>query len=45
MFGCKCVIAAVVVTAHWQLQEYDYKYALGATAQMELLKKGINFYV
>jgi hypothetical protein len=40
-----CVMAAVVVTAHWQRQEYYYQYAFEATPRMDLLEKGINSYV
>jgi hypothetical protein len=45
MLGSNCVMAAVVVTAHWQQQEYYYQYALEATPQMDLLRKGINSYI
>jgi hypothetical protein len=45
MLGGNCVMAAVVVTAHWQWQEYYYQYAFEATPQMDLLGKGINSYV
>jgi hypothetical protein len=45
MLGGNCVMAAVVVTAHWQQQEYYYLYAFEATPQMDLLGKGINSYV
>jgi hypothetical protein len=30
MFGGNCVMAAVVVTEHWQWQEYYYQYAFEA---------------
>ncbi len=45
MLGGYCVMAAVVVTAHWQQQEYYYQYALEATPQMDLLRKSIDSYV
>jgi hypothetical protein len=45
MLGGNCVMAAVVVTAHWQRQEYYYQYAFEATPQMDLLGKGFNSYV
>jgi hypothetical protein len=45
MLGGNCVMVAMVVTAHWQWQEYDYQYAFEATPQMDLLQKGIDSYV
>ncbi len=45
MLGSDCVMAAVVVTAHWQQQEYYYQYALEATPRMDLLRKVIDSYV
>jgi hypothetical protein len=45
MLGDDCVMAAVVVTAHWQQQEYYYQYALEATPRIDLSRKGIDSYV
>jgi hypothetical protein len=45
MLGSDCVMAAVVLIAHWKQQEYYYQYALEATPQMDLLRKGIDSYV
>jgi hypothetical protein len=45
MLGGNCVMTAVMVTAHWQQQEYYCQYALEATPRMDLLKKGIYSYV
>jgi hypothetical protein len=45
MLGGNCMMAAVVVTAHWQQQDYCYQYALEATPQIDLLRKGIDSYV
>jgi hypothetical protein len=45
MLGGNCVMVGVVVTAHWQRQEYYSQYAFEATPRMDLLEKGINSYV
>jgi hypothetical protein len=45
MLGSNCVMAAVVVTPHWQQQDYYYQYALEATPGMNMLRKGIDSYV